>query len=290
MYLMWKEGDAIYRRSLSQEIGDMVHAETAKPVEDRLQNTAEIAAKLKNVRADERQHVAEAVKKLIARAVRVSDKESIDAKITEHESLMIWYDSYTDTYWYAKPDKMDVLPGERGLFLNVVDQKTGKYRHHLDKSGAFMFGYVAKMTGALNFRGAVRSMVRYLKDHQGNLLAQPEDKHKMWIGRKLNEEQEYMLQGIQATVNQIDGNWQAESFSFSKGDHCKGCQFRHTCPVNKEEFAEQQRDLAERDAWELARSLEPTTALPDAQPALPAVLTDLVTIQPAESLPVLVSA
>jgi len=182
MYLMCKEGDAIYRRALSQEIGDIVHAETAKPVEDRLQDTAEIAAKLKNVRPEDRQAVALEVKKLIAKAVRVSDKESIDAIATEHESLMVWYDSYTNTFWYAKPDKMEVLHNERGSYLSVVDQKTGKWRKKTDQTCAFFFGYVAKMTRALDFVGPIRSMVRYLRDFQGNVLKTP-DEREMWIGQ-----------------------------------------------------------------------------------------------------------
>ena len=168
-YLMGHEGDAFYRRALSNEIGQMVHAETAKPFEDRLQNTAEIAARLKNVKPEERQAVAIAVKKLIAKAVRVSDRESLEATLTEHESLMVWYDNYTETWWYAKPDKMERQRNERGEYLFVVDQKTGKWRKRDDLTCAFFFAYVAKMTRALDFIGPIKSMVRYLRDFQGNV-------------------------------------------------------------------------------------------------------------------------
>jgi len=289
MYLMWKEGDAIYRRALSQEIGNLVHEETAKPVEDRLQDTAAIAARLKNVRPEERQAVALEVKKLIAKAVRVSDKESMDATLTEHESLMVWYDSYTSTFWYAKPDKMEVLRNERGSYLSVVDQKTGKWRKKTDQTCAFFFGYVAKMTRALDFVGPIRSMVRYLRDFQGNVLKTP-DEREMWIGRNLSARQQDTLHGIQETVRHIDRQWEAKSFPTVEGDHCKGCQFRHSCPVNKEKFAEWLRVDAERRQAEQAASLGQTPVDAPTLPALPAVLTQLVTIKPAADLPVRVIA
>ncbi|MBS1991910.1 MAG: PD-(D/E)XK nuclease family protein [Cyanobacteria bacterium SZAS LIN-3] len=245
MYLMWKEGDAIYRRSLSQEIGDLVHQETAKPAQDRLQDTAEIAARLKNVRPEELQVVAQQVKALIAKAVRVSDKESIDAIATQHERLMVWYDSYTNTFWYAQADKMEILEDRDGKYLSVVDQKTGTYRKALDVSGAFFFGYVAKMTKALNFDGPIKTMVRYLKDFRGQILARPFERWE-WIGRHLKQEQKDMLWSIQETVKRMDADWQSGEFRLSQGNHCRGCQFRHTCPVNKEQFAEELRRDAER--------------------------------------------
>jgi hypothetical protein len=288
MYLMWKEGDAIFRRALSQEIGDMVHAETAKPVEERLQDTAAIAARLKNVRPEERQAVALEVKKLIAKAVRVSDRESMDAITTEHESLMVWYDSCTSTFWYAKPDKMEVLPSERGRFLSVIDQKTGKWRKKTDLVSAFFHGYVGKMTSALGFVGPVHSVIRYLRDFQGNVLAKP-DEREMWIGRNLSQKQDDMLYGIQETVKRIDADWESESFPLTSGDHCKGCQFRHTCPINQERFAEQQRVEAERLQWEQAASLDQAANAPT-PPALPAVLTQPTTIKPSADQRVLVVA
>jgi len=247
MYLMWKEGDQIIRRSLSQEIGDLVHQETAKPVQDRLQDTAAIAARLKNVPPDQLQAVALEVKELLSKAVRVSDKESIDAIATQHEMLMVWYDSYTNTFWYAQADKMDVLNNDRGPYLNVVDQKSGTYRKKLDVSGAFFFGYVAKMTKALGFIGPIKTIVRYLKDWQGNVLAIPFEKWE-WIGRVLKPEQKDMLWSIQETVRRMDADWQTGEFGLTKGNHCKGCQFRHTCPVYKAEYAEELVRNAERDA------------------------------------------
>jgi hypothetical protein len=233
----------------------MVHEETAKPVEERLQDTAAIAARLHSVKPEERQKIAVEVKKLIAKAVRVSDKESIDAIATEHESLMVWYDASTDTFWYAKPDKREVLRDSHGQFLNVVDQKTGKWRKRTDLVSAFFHGYVAKMTRALDFGGPVKSIIRYLRDFQGNVLATP-DEREVWIGRNLSDKQRDTLYGIQETVRRIDADWKAKSFPLVDGDHCKGCQFRHTCPINQERFAEQLREDAERELAAQAANLE----------------------------------
>jgi hypothetical protein len=284
MYLMWKEGDAVYRRALSQEIGDMVHEETAKPVEERLQDTAEIAARLQSVRPEERQKIAQEVKVLIAKAVRVSDKESLEAVSTEHESLMVWYDSCTATFWYAKPDKREVLRNERGAYLSCVDQKTGKWRKRTDLVSAFFHGYVAKMTRALDFSGPVKSIIRYLRDFQGNVLATP-DEREVWIGRNLSPKQHDTLYGIQETVKRIDADWKAQSFPLVEGDHCKGCQFRHTCPINQERFAEQLREEAER---EIAASQSQDTGrvihLPASSPVL-AVRSSQTTAKPAAIIP-----
>ena len=51
---------------------------------------------------------------------RSPDLESLEATLTEHESLMVWYDNYTETWWYAKPDKMERQRNERGEYLFVV--------------------------------------------------------------------------------------------------------------------------------------------------------------------------
>jgi CRISPR/Cas system-associated exonuclease Cas4 (RecB family) len=245
-YLMSKEGDAKYKRSLTQEIGDLLHAETAKPLEERLQDTAEIAARLHNVPRAERMVVAAKVKEMIARAVQANDIESLDAAFTEHEILMVFHDPYTNTTWYAKPDKMDLIREADGRsFLNVVDQKTGKHRSRMDKIGAFFFAFVARETKAMNFTGPVKAVVRYLKDRDGYLLPTPFETSE-WIGRRLNRGQEDALQGIQETVRRMDMDWQSGEFEVRTGGHCNGCPFRHTCPANAERWTEQLARETER--------------------------------------------
>jgi len=299
MYLMWKEGDPIYRVELSGEIGELVHEETAKPVAERLQDTKAIAERLQSIPKEDRAQAAIVAKELIARAARFSDDESAEAAVTQHEHLMVLYNKYTNTYWYAKPDKMDILTDEHGTYLNVVDQKSGSYRSKLDKSGAFFFGYVAKMTEHFGFRGTVRTVVRYLKDFRGHMLETPDDK-ATWIGRNLSPQQNDMLFGIQETVDRIDGNWRTGKFSFNQGKQCNRCQFRHSCAANKDLFAEQQREEAERLAEQEAICLPVMNIAqhiydprgdssscdgPEfASTALPAVLKELVAIQPSMDL------
>ena len=252
-YCMNTEGDRKYRIPLSQEIGNLLHRETAKPADERLQDTTEIARYLTDIAPEERMAVAAQVKVMIAKAIKVNDLESIDAEVTEHEFLMVWYDKYTDTTWFAKPDKMDVIREDNGRrYLKVIDQKTGKWRHRLNPMTAFFFGYVAKMTGSLDFQGPVRTVTRYLRDRWGNLLQTPDEKGE-WIGRTLNRDQENVLQGIQETVRMMDRKWKSGEFETRPGNRCRRCDFRHTCPANAEAWKEHLVWEAERKALEAER-------------------------------------
>jgi hypothetical protein len=254
-YCMDAEKDKKYRASLSVEVGNLLHRETAKPADQRLQDTAEIARYLTDVAPEERMAVAQQVKVMIAKAIKVNDLESIDAECTEHEFLMVWYDKYTDTTWFAKPDKMDLIKEQNGRrYLKVIDQKTGKWRHRLNPMTSFFFGYVAKMTAAMDHHGTVRTVTRYLRDRRGNLLETPEEKGE-WIGRILNRDQENALQGIQETVRLMDRKWKSGEFETRTGDHCRRCDFRHTCPANAEAWKEHLAWEAERKALEAARPI-----------------------------------
>jgi hypothetical protein len=231
-YLMASEGDKPDKAPVTQRIGDFVHRESALAPEQRKDATS-IAKALSDLPAEVRESVVKEVKAMMEVIVAHEETESKDAEVTRRDDLiMIWHDTYTNTYWYAKPDNMDILDDGRGKYLNVVDKKTGKGRRSSHHTGVFFFGYVAKMTEVFGHRGPVRTIVRYLKDRAGKVLAQPEDKTS-WIGRNLTSQQERTLQGLQATVKQISNDWAKGEFETRPCNACEYCQFASNCLANR---------------------------------------------------------
>lgn len=255
-YLMYVEGDKPGKRTVSDTVGRIVHAEVAKPKEERTENVARL---LKSVPAEERAAVVARVKELIAKTSDAQDEvEANSTNMQKEPEPLVFYDDYTDTFWYAKPDEIAIGRDERGSFLHVVDNKTTRSRHWSHVSAAFFFGLVAKGAKALNFSGPVKVAVRYMRDMRGEILDTPHEE-SAFIGRTLSVHQDQKLQGIQATIKKIDEAWADGVFSLRSGGHCKGCPFRETCPKNRE-WLEARR--LEREAREQAQASEAMLSAP----------------------------
>lgn len=245
MYLMRAEHEGEIQDSVSAEVGELVHAESVKPVAER-SDAAKLAESITTVTdpAKKQQIVTEA-QQLIAVSTAAQAADSKDAKTSAKELTMEFFDAYTNTTWFAKPDSMDVKADRRGNYLLVVDQKAGRYRSKKHMTGAFFFGYVAKATKALGHSGTVRYMVRYLRDWQGNILSRPDEFHD-WIGRRLREDQDQMLQGIQAEIRVIDKDWERGEFQTRSGKQCGKCPFRESCPAGIAWAAKEEEEKAAR--------------------------------------------
>lgn len=245
MYLMRAEHEGEIQDSVSAEVGELVHAESVKPVAER-SDAAKLAESITTVTdpAKKQQIVTEA-QQLIAVSTTAQAADSKDAKTSAKELTMEFFDAYTNTTWFAKPDSMDVKADRRGNYLLVVDQKAGRYRSKKHMTGAFFFGYVAKATKALGHSGTVRYMVRYLRDWQGNILSRPDEFHD-WIGRRLREDQDQMLQGIQAEIKVIDKDWERGEFQTRSGKQCGKCPFRESCPAGIAWAAKEEEEKAAR--------------------------------------------
>ena len=231
-YLMWAEGDKPGERTVGDAIGQAVHGEIAKPEQERLVDVTKL---LKSVPEAERAQVAEQVKALIVKAAKAQDEDSSKSESMQKEpEPMVYFDSHTNTWWYAKPDVMAISRDERGRYLLIVDEKTtkGRRRHHV--SAAFFFAFVARETKALGFTGTIKTVVRYLRDFQGNILDEPFEEPRFISGRQLSDRQEQELHGIQATVRKMDEAWTRGEFELKEGGHCRGCSFRFSCPKNRQ--------------------------------------------------------
>lgn len=254
-YLMYVEGDKPAKRSVSETVGRVVHAEVAKPKEERSKDVARL---LKSVPAEERDAVVARVKELIAKTSAAQDEvEANSNDMRKEPEPLVMYDEYTDTYWYAKPDEMAISRDERGSFLLIVDNKTTRSRHWSHFQASFFFGLVARGAKALNFSGPIKVAVRYMRDMRGEILETPH-LESAFIGRTLTTFQDQKLQGIQATIKKIDEAWATGSFQLRSGGHCKGCPFRETCPKNREWLEERrmEREARELDVIREAREQE----------------------------------
>lgn len=254
LYLQWKEGDATGAQSVSEQVGEILHEETSKPEAQRITDLASAITSVKD--KDERARVVAEVKKLIEVSTAAQKADSKDAIVSKKEKTLVYFDSYTQTWWYAKLDSTDLKDSDRGQYLNVIDQKAGRYRSAMQLSSVFFQAYVAKMSQAFGHTGPVRYAVRYLRDRVGNILSTPEEK-PYWLGRRLNPHQDQSLYGIQATIQKMEKAWNTGEFRPETGKRCKTCQFANTCPAGRTWLAEQA--VMEEDALEHAR--EQTAAL-----------------------------
>ena len=190
LYLQWKEGDATGEQSITEQVGDIVHEETAKPEGQRIND---LASRITTVTDKvERERVVAEVKKLIEVSTAAQKADSKGAKVSKKEETLVYFDDYTQTWWYAKLDSTDLKSNDRGAYLNVIDQKAGRYRSAMQLTSVFFQAYVAKMSKAFGHEGPIRYAVRYLRDRFGNILNTPEEK-PYWLGRRLNESQDQAL-------------------------------------------------------------------------------------------------
>jgi CRISPR/Cas system-associated exonuclease Cas4 (RecB family) len=231
MYLMRAEHESEINDSVSAEVGELVHAESVKPVAER-SDSAKLAESITTVTDPaQKQQIVTETQQLIAVSTAAQAADSKDAKSSAKELTMEFYDAYTNTTWFAKPDSMDVKADRRGNYLLVVDQKAGRYRSKKHMTGAF-----------------------YLRDWQGNILSRPDEFHD-WIGRTLRQDQDQMLQGIQAEIKVIEKDWERGEFQTKPGKQCGKCPFRESCPAGiawaaneEEEKAARQLELEKKQA------------------------------------------
>lgn len=245
-YLMGAEGDKRGPRTVGDAVGQVVHGETAKSPEQRIQNLERL---LKCVPAAERKEVVEKAAKMLKVVSEAQDRDQAKAEVLDKEAPpMVIYDSYTKTWWFAKPDLRAISRDERGRYLLIVDEKTTRGRRRSHFSAAFFMGYVARESKALGFSGTVKTVVRYLKDFTGRVLETPREEPSFISARHLSERQEQELYGIQITIKKIDETWQDGRFQLNSGGHCKGCPFRMSCPKNREWLEAREAERAEAHA------------------------------------------
>jgi len=236
LYLQWKEGDATGEQTVSEQVGEILHDETSKPVEQRLTDLASAITTVSD--KAERERVVAEVTKLIAVSTAAQKEDSKGATVTKKEETLVYFDSYTNTFWYAKLDSTDLKYSDRGVYLNVIDQKAGRYRSAMQLSSVFFQAYVAKMSKAFGHTGPVRYAVRYLRDRFGNVLNTPEEKG-YWLGQRLNETQDMSLYGTQVTIQKMEQAWKTGEFQPEPGHRCGTCQFAKSCPAGRNWNAEQ---------------------------------------------------
>jgi len=235
LYLQWKEGDACGEQTVSEQVGEILHEETSKPDQQRLTDLASAITTVSE--KGEKARVVAEMKKMIEVSTAAQKEDSKGATVSRKEETMVYFDSYTNTFWYAKLDSTDLKKDERGVYLNVIDQKAGRYRSAMQLSSVFFQAFVAKMSEAFGHTGPVRYAVRYLRDRFGNVLDTPEER-PYWINRRLNEYQDQSLYGIQVTIQKMDQAWKTGEFRAEPGRRCSGCQFAKSCPAALQEDAE----------------------------------------------------
>lgn len=251
-YVRWAEGDAPGERTIGDAIGQAVHNQIAKPAGERI---SDVATLLKSVPAEKRAEAAEAVKAMIKAAVAAQAKDEASSSVCEKEpEPIVWYNKATNTWWYAKPDLYAISRDERGSFLLIDDEKTGKARKRSHISAAFFMGYTAREAKALGFTGLVKTVVRYLRDQDGNVLETPHEEVSFISAHRLSPRQEQELQGIEVTIDKMRQAWESGKFELHSGGHCKGCPFRFNCEKNQQWLDSQAIRRADRV------QLEPTSA------------------------------
>lgn len=260
-YLMSAEGDKRGPRTVGDAVGQAVHSETAKSPEKRIRNLERL---LKCVPEAERKEVVAKAEKMLKVVSEAQDRDQANAEILDKEAPpMVVYDSYTKTWWFAKPDLRAISRDERGRYLLIVDEKTTRGRRRSHFSAAFFMGYVARESKALGFTGTVKTVVRYLKDFTGRILETPREEPSFISARHLSERQEQELYGIQITIKKIDETWQDGQFQLNTGGHCKGCPFRTSCPKNREWLEARDAERAERAAIAQSVALAEATVAND---------------------------
>lgn len=246
MYLLRHEHEDEEGMTVSEQIGEIVHAESIKPVAERSTNVIAMVTTVSEPKA--REQAANEAQAMITVSAAAQERDSQGAVASAKERVIRWFDSYTNTTWCAKPDSMDLKDDGRP-YLQVVDQKAGRYRSRQHMVGAFFFAYVAKQSQALGHTGPVRYVLRYLRDWAGNVLKKP-DERDGWIGRRLNQEQDMMLYGIQATIKVIDRDWERGEFDARCGGQCEKCPFAKSraCPAGAAWLDEQRAQEDEEEA------------------------------------------
>ncbi len=248
--LRTKEGDKpTAHQIVSINVGDVFHSEIAKPANQRV---ADVSVLLTKLPKQERARAAVQAEAVIAVAARAEKRESgkvVRGTVTEPKPMK-WFDPATGITLVAKPDKMEICKDGFGEYLAVNDRKSGKHRHRLNEALAFLMGYVAFNTNALDFKTTtrdfegkadpcVKTRLEYLRDTHGKLMSTPYYQQNI-IWSELTEQQKIWLAEINSIIAEMKAAWMARRFKLQSGPHCFGCKYSVDCAEGKK-FIEARR-------------------------------------------------
>lgn len=256
-YLRQEEGDLpVSVETVAKTIGNVVHEQIATPVPERksvaaaVTTAAQVSAKTAAAPIIPKREIVRAVKTATAMVAVVNRSEEIAARRRKTKVLhekkepkpFFHYDPETRTFWYAKPDKIQVVETESGRFVGVDDTKTGVHRHRYANLVPFMFGLVVQRSHAwekfwgIEFEGNIKTRLVYLRGPDGKQLSRPEYVVDT-IKPQLTVVQQGRLVGIQGFIRDVDASWARGHFRVQAGSHCSQCPYKGDCTVGRDWLA-----------------------------------------------------
>lgn len=231
---------------VAQAIGNVVHEQIATPHQER--TSVEVAVKAAAAAAPSipKKDVEKAVRTaraMVTVATRADARQARKAlHIIREPKPISHFDEESNTLWFVKPDKLQVVETEHGRFVGVDDTKTGRHRHRFANLVPFMFGLVVRRSRAweqlwnISFNGNVKTSLVYLRSPDGRQLKHPEYVVDT-IRAQLTEVQKHRLAGIQGFIRDIDASWQRKHFQVKPGSHCAQCEYLGDCKIGQEFLA-----------------------------------------------------
>ncbi len=256
-YVRQEEGDLpVSVETVAQTIGNIVHAQIAIPAPERpslaaaVTSAVQVSAKTAAAPSIPKREIARAVKTARVMVAVVNRTEEIAARRRKTKVLhekkepkpFFHYDPETRTYWYVKPDKIQVVETESGRFVGVDDTKTGVHRHRYANLVPFMFGLVVRRTHAwekfwgIEFEGNIKTRLVYLRGADGKQLGRPEYVVDT-IKPQLTVVQQNRLDGIHGFIRDVDASWARGHFRVQPGAHCTQCPYLGDCKIGREWLA-----------------------------------------------------
>lgn len=253
-YLREMEGDlAEAPPSVSVAIGNAVHEQIAQPAQERRSVAAIIAASA-NIPREQRAGAVRAVQELVATATRHEKREAPKTQhMVREPKALFHFDEATQTYWFAKPDKIRLVGEGRSQYVCVDDTKSGRHRHRYGYLVPLMMGLVVRRSRAwekfwgVEFNGNVRTRLIYLRGPNGKRLESAEYVVDN-IRATLTGEQSTRLAGLESFIREIDETWKRGWFRVQPGSQCENCNFRSDCELGQAWVAAQIAADAEASA------------------------------------------
>jgi hypothetical protein len=244
-YVREAEGDlAEAPPSVSVAIGRAVHEQIAKPAAERRSVAAVIAAS-PNIPKEQRAGAVRAVQEMVATATKHEKREAPKTQqLVREPKALFHFDDATQTYWFAKPDKIRLVGEGRDQYVCVDDTKSGRHRHRYGHLVPFMMGLVVRRSRAwekfwgVEFNGNVRTRLVYLRGPDGRSLESAEYLVDN-IRATLTGEQRTRLSGLESFIREIDETWKRGWFRVQPGPQCENCNFRSDCQLGQDWVAAQ---------------------------------------------------
>jgi PD-(D/E)XK nuclease superfamily len=226
---------------VARVIGDVVHAQISSSRQERPSVAVAVRAATAAAPAAPsipKQEVAKAVRTaraMVAVATKAERRQASRVLHTVREPKAFFhFDQETGTFWFVKPDKIQVIETDRGRFVSVDDTKTGSHRHRFAHLVPLMFGLVVQRSRAwekfwgITFEGNIRTRLVYLRNSDGRQLGHPEyvvdtikpAQSSKPAGSQLSQVQKERLAGIEGFIRDIDASWKRGHFQVKPGDHC----------------------------------------------------------------------